>query len=208
MNEVLADVSALTGEPKYLALARRFAHQSVLAPLAEGRDTLDGLHSNTQIPKFIGYQRVYELDGDAALSARPREFFWQTVVERRSFATGGNGDGEHFFPSPSSRKRLGSAKTMETCCTHNMLRLTRALFTREPRRRTPITTSARSTTASSRRRIPTRRHDDVFPGDAAGLRAALSHARRVVLVLHGHRHGEPREVRRLDLLPRRATRCT
>ena len=131
MTEVLADVSALANEPKYLALARRFAHQKVLTPLAEGRDTLDGLHSNTQIPKFTGFQRVHELDGDATYGAAARHF-WKTVTERRSYATGGNGDGEHFFPVTEFAKRLGSAKTMETCCTHNMLRLTRALFAEEP----------------------------------------------------------------------------
>ena len=131
MTEVLADVSALANEPKYLALAKRFAHQRVLMPLASGRDTLDGLHSNTQIPKFVGFQRVHELAGDATYGASAR-FFWTTVTEHRSYATGGNGDGEHFFPVGEFAKRLGSAKTMETCCTHNMLRLTRALFAAEP----------------------------------------------------------------------------
>ena len=46
----------------------------------------------------------------------------------RSYATGGHGDGEHFFPVGQFAQRLGSAKTMETCCTHNMLRLTQALY--------------------------------------------------------------------------------
>lgn len=131
MTEVLADVAALAREPKYLALARRFAHHAVLDPLADGRDVLDGLHSNTQIPKLVGYQRVHELDGDAAYGAAAR-FFWETVTRRRSFVTGGNGDNEHFFPVAEFAKRLGSAKTMETCCTHNMLRLTRALYAESP----------------------------------------------------------------------------
>ena len=131
MTEVLADVSVLAREPKYLELAKRFAHQKVLAPLAEGRDVLDGMHSNTQIPKFVGYQRVHALTGDATYGAAARTF-WTTVTTRRSYATGGNGDGEHFFPVTEFAKRIGSAKTMETCCTHNMLRLTRALFTEAP----------------------------------------------------------------------------
>ncbi|HYD54939.1 MAG TPA: beta-L-arabinofuranosidase domain-containing protein [Gemmatimonadaceae bacterium] len=131
MTEVLADVAALAGEPRFLALARRFAHRRVLEPLATGRDTLDGLHANTQIPKFIGYQRVHELTGDGAHGAAAR-FFWRTVVERRSFATGGHGDHEHFFPPAEFARHLPSAKTMETCCTHNMLRLTRALFAEAP----------------------------------------------------------------------------
>lgn len=131
MTEVLADLSALAKAPQFLALARRFAHQKVLVPLAGGRDTLDGLHANTQIPKFIGYQRVHELDGDPAYGASAR-FFWQAVTGRRSFVTGGHGDFEHFFPVADFAKHLGSAKTMETCCTHNVLRLTRALFTEAP----------------------------------------------------------------------------
>jgi hypothetical protein len=132
MAEVLADVSVLAGQPSYLALARRFAHRAVLDPLAAGRDTLDGLHANTQVPKFIGFERIHELGGDAECGAAAR-FFWETVVTRRSYATGGHGDREHFFPVGEFASRLGSAKTMETCGTHNMLRLTRALFSADPR---------------------------------------------------------------------------
>jgi len=131
MNEALADLHALTGEPRYLELALRFNHRFLLDPLAEGRDTLDGLHSNTQIPKVIGFARLAETTGDERL-AKAARYFWGTVVHKRSFATGGNGDGEHFFPPAEVSARLSSAKTMETCCTHNMLRLTRALFTAAP----------------------------------------------------------------------------
>lgn len=131
MSEALADLHALTGEARYLQLALRFNQRALLDPLVEGRDTLDGLHSNTQIPKVIGFQRLAVATGDSR-GAKAARYFWGNVVGQRSFATGGNGDGEHFFPPAEARKRLGSAKTMETCCTHNMLRLTRALFTAEP----------------------------------------------------------------------------
>jgi DUF1680 family protein len=127
MNEVLADLHAFTNDPKYLTLARQFSHRALLDPLSEERDTLDGLHANTQIPKVIGFQRLYELTGEPAYLGAAT-FFWRTVVETRSFATGGHGDREHFFPRAEFEKRLASAKTMETCCTHNMLRLTRMLF--------------------------------------------------------------------------------
>jgi DUF1680 family protein len=132
MTEVLADASVLAGEPRYLALARRFVHRRVVEPLAQGRDVLDGLHGNTQIPKLIGCQRVHELADVPAYGAAAR-FFWSTVTQRRSFVTGGSGDNEHFFPVGEFTRHLASAKTMETCCTHNMLRLTRALFSAEPR---------------------------------------------------------------------------
>lgn len=131
MNEVLADVSALTGSEKYAALARRFCHEALLAPLAESRDTLDGLHANTQVPKAVGFQRLYELTGDERYRSAAR-FFWEAVATRRSFVTGGHGDNEHFFPLADFAKHVQSAKTMETCGTHNMLRLTRLLFADTP----------------------------------------------------------------------------
>jgi DUF1680 family protein len=79
----------------------------------------------------IGFNRLYEMTGQANYRAAAR-FFWSTVVNNRSFATGGNGDGEHFFPPADFLHHLGSAKTMETCCTYNMLKLTRGLFEFEP----------------------------------------------------------------------------
>jgi DUF1680 family protein len=131
MNEVLADVYALTLEPGFLTLAQRFCHHALLDPLAQKRDMLDGLHSNTQIPKVIGLNRLYELTGQAEYHTASR-FFWRTVVDNRTFATGGNGDREHFFPPAEFLQHLSSAKTMETCCTYNMLKLTRMLFALDP----------------------------------------------------------------------------
>lgn len=131
MAEVLADLHALTGQARYLHLAERFSHRALLTPLAQGRDTLDGQHSNTQIPKVIGFARLHGLTGQAHYRQAAR-YFWRTVVEQRSFATGGHGDNEHFFPPAEVEKHLASASTMETCCTYNMLRLTRALFAAQP----------------------------------------------------------------------------
>lgn len=131
MNEVLADVYSITNQPEHLALAERFCHQAILIPMSEGRDILNGLHSNTQIPKIIGFERLYQLTGKPQYHAAA-EFFWKTVTGTRSFATGGNGDNEHFFPITDFSRHLSSAKTMETCCSHNMLRLTRMLFAGNP----------------------------------------------------------------------------
>lgn len=132
MNEVLADLYATTGERRHLDLAVKFTHRALLQPMIAKRDVLDGLHSNTQIPKVIGFQRLHELTGRADYRAAA-EFFWRTIIERRTYATGGNGDVEHFFAPREFAERLQSAKTMETCCMHNMLRLTRALFAHDPR---------------------------------------------------------------------------
>jgi len=132
MNEVLADVGSIARDEGFLKLAQRFSHRALLDPLAERRDTLDGLHANTQIPKVVGFARIAEHTG-VPRYADAAEFFWNTVVGTRTYVTGGHGDVEHFFPRNEFAKRLASGKTMETCCTHNMLRLTRALYARDPR---------------------------------------------------------------------------
>jgi DUF1680 family protein len=131
MNETLANLYSLTGEKKYLDISLRFNHQAVIAPLSQREDRLTGLHANTQIPKFIGAARQFELTATPALGTAS-EFFWTTVVNERSYVTGGNSDNEHFTPKESLSTALGP-KTAETCNTYNMLKLTRHLFCRDPR---------------------------------------------------------------------------
>ncbi|HUZ07791.1 MAG TPA: beta-L-arabinofuranosidase domain-containing protein, partial [Candidatus Paceibacterota bacterium] len=57
--------------------------------------------------------------------------FWDAVALDRSYVIGGNGDGEHFFPTNQFARHL-SPDTCETCCTYNMLKLTRDLFEVKP----------------------------------------------------------------------------
>jgi DUF1680 family protein len=130
MNEGLANLHAATGRAEYLDLARVFDHQVVFDPLARGEDRLDGLHANTQIPKFIGAAREYELTGDTRYRDVAR-FAWQRVALHRSYVIGGHSDREHFFPTDQFERHL-SAETAETCNTYNMLKLTRHLFGWEP----------------------------------------------------------------------------
>ena len=131
INEALANLSARTGDPKYLKLSLRFDHMAVLGPAMKCIDALDGLHANTQIPKFIGAARQYELTGDESLKTASR-FFWETVVRQRSYVIGGHSDGERFTPKAALSRAL-SPTTCETCNTYNMLKLTRYLFLSEPR---------------------------------------------------------------------------
>jgi len=132
MNEIYADLYFMTGNPDYRDMAQRFSHKAILEPLANGRDQLDGLHANTQVPKVVGFQRVYEATGDTKYHDAAA-FFWRTVARTRSFATGGIGDNEHFFPMADFAEHVFSAKGSETCCQYNMLKLTRALFLQDPR---------------------------------------------------------------------------
>ncbi len=130
MNESLANLFAITGNTNYLGLAKKFYHVKVMEPLARGEDTLNGLHSNMQIPKVIGAARIYELTGDTHF-ADIANFFWADVAQNRSYVIGGHGDNEHFFPTNQFSKHL-SAAAAETCCTYNMLKLTRHLFEWHP----------------------------------------------------------------------------
>ena len=130
MNEVLANLYGLTAEPRYLKLAERFNHLAVLDPAAKGQDKLTGLHANTQIPKFIGTAREYELTGESWYD-RASSFFWNTVVKERSYVIGGHSDGEGFTPKEKLSQALGP-NTTETCNTYNMLKLTRHLFCWDP----------------------------------------------------------------------------
>lgn len=132
MNEVFADLFVMTGNADYRDMAERFSHKAVMAPLALGRDHLDGMHANTQIPKIVGFQRVWEVTGKPEYRSAA-EFFWKTVVLTRSYATGGHGDNEHFYPVADFAEHVFSAKGSETCGQHNMLKLTRALFLHDPR---------------------------------------------------------------------------
>ncbi|CAM3765516.1 glycoside hydrolase family 127 protein [Roseateles saccharophilus] len=131
MNEVLADVSEMTGDPRYLALAQRFSHQALLKPLAEGRDVLTGLHANTQIPKVIGFERIAQLSADDE-GRRAAEFFWHDVVEKRSVAIGGNSVKEHFHAADDFRPMLDEVEGPETCNSYNMLKLTALLQHESP----------------------------------------------------------------------------
>jgi uncharacterized protein len=127
MNEVLANLSAVTGNSRYLVVAKRFDHHAVIDPAAQGRDTLASLHANTQIPKFIGAAREFELTGDPHYRDAA-QFFWQQVALHRSYATGGNSANEHFRTPPDVLASELTDRSQETCNTYNMLKLTRQLF--------------------------------------------------------------------------------
>ncbi len=130
MNEVLANLYAVTGNPEHLKLAEAFDHRRMFDPLAAGEDKLNGFHANTQIPKMIGAAREYELTGQSRYGDIAR-FFWERVAEHRSYVIGGHSDGEHFFP-PEEFSRHLTTDTAETCNTYNMLKLTRHVFEWEP----------------------------------------------------------------------------
>ncbi len=126
MNEVLADAYAITGEQKYLDCARRFSHRMLLVPLENGKDSLDNMHANTQIPKVIGYQRIAELAHDVQYH-NASEYFWEIVTRQRSLALGGNSRREHFPTKENCIDYINDIDGPESCNTYNMLKLTEDL---------------------------------------------------------------------------------
>lgn len=126
MPEVLADLYQDTRDARYLALARRFARDPVMQPLLESRDSLRGLHANTQIPKMLGMARLHDVAGGWR-ERKVAEFFWDRVANHHSYATGSNSLGEHFGAPDQLSARL-SPVTAETCNVYNMLKLSARLF--------------------------------------------------------------------------------
>lgn len=132
INEVFADVAAITGDDKYLVMAKKLSQKALLSPLMHEKDSLNGLHANTQIPKVIGYERISEIDGDTSW-ANAAEFFWSTVVQHRTVSIGGNSVREHFNPATDFSSMIEDVQGPETCNTYNMLRLTEKLFLSNPK---------------------------------------------------------------------------
>ena len=132
MNEVLADIYAITGDKKYVEAGQTLQPSGRVRPLENHQDRLTGLHANTQIPKIVGMERIAALVQDATLHAGA-DFFWDTVTQHRSVAFGGNSVSEHFNDPKDFSGMTESREGPETCNTYNMLRLTEELFAAEPK---------------------------------------------------------------------------
>jgi DUF1680 family protein len=132
MNEVLADIYQQTGDQRWLTAAQRFDHAAVFNPLAANSDQLNGLHANTQVPKWIGAAREYKATGttryrDIAANA------WAIATGAHTYAIGGNSQAEH-FRAPNAIAGYLSNDTCEHCNSYNMLKLTRELWLLDPNR--------------------------------------------------------------------------
>lgn len=132
MNAVLADLYLQTGDQRWLTTAQRFDHAAVFNPLAAGSDQLNGLHANTQVPKWIGAAREYKATGatryrDIAVNA------WNITTGTHSYVIGGNSQAEH-FRAPNAIAGYLTNDTCEHCNSYNMLKLTRELWLLDPDR--------------------------------------------------------------------------
>ncbi|MEV7970243.1 beta-L-arabinofuranosidase domain-containing protein [Sphaerisporangium sp. NPDC088356] len=132
MNAVLTDLYQMTGDSRWLTVAQRFDHAAVFNPLASNQDQLNGLHANTQVPKWIGAAREYKATGttryrDIAANA------WAITVNAHTYVNGANSQAEH-FRAPNAIAAYLTQDTGEACNTYNMLKLTRELWMLSPNR--------------------------------------------------------------------------
>ena len=130
MNEVLVDLYNDTNDGKYLEMASAFYDKAFMDNLVAQKDSLAGLHANTQIPKVIGWVKYYMATRNED-DYKAVTFFWNRVVNHHSYVTGGNGNHEYFGPPDKLSNRL-SDETTETCNVYNMLKLSALLFQLNP----------------------------------------------------------------------------
>lgn len=126
INESFYNLYAVTGDERYKWLAEYFYHNDVIDPLKEQNDDLGTKHTNTFIPKVIAEARNYELTKNEE-SRKLSDFFWHTMINHHTFAPGCSSQKEHFF-DPKQFSKFLNGYTGETCCTYNMLKLSRHLF--------------------------------------------------------------------------------
>lgn len=127
MNDCLYELYALTGDEMYSDAAHKFDDPELYKKILSGsKDTLSGRHANATIPKFLGALNRYKTLGDEDYLDYAADF-WELVITKHSYATGGVSDMEHFRPDEA----LDATRTQcncESCCVHNLLRITRELF--------------------------------------------------------------------------------
>lgn len=130
MNEILVDLYADTGDKRWLVLADKFQHQSIIEPLSRHEDILRGKHGNTLVPKVIGSLARYVYTG-SSVDGAAAAFFWERVALHHSFSTGGHGRNE-YFGEPDKLDPMIDGRTAETCNVYNMIKMTRTLFSLDP----------------------------------------------------------------------------
>jgi DUF1680 family protein len=142
MNEVMARLSRITGDKRFLECARLFDNVNFFFGdanhthgLARNVDTLRGKHANQHIPQITGALETYR-------NTRERPYyqiadnFWHICTGCYAYSIGGvagarnPNNAECFTAQPDSLFANGFARggQNETCATYNLLKLSRQLF--------------------------------------------------------------------------------
>jgi uncharacterized protein len=142
MNEAMARLYRITGEPKYLKTAQLFDNVRVFFGdtahshgLAKNVDIFRGLHANQHIPQIIGSIEMYRVSNNPEYY-KVADNFWYKAVNDYVYSIGGvagarnPANAECFISQPATLYENGfsSEGQNETCATYNMLKLTSDLF--------------------------------------------------------------------------------
>ena len=129
INDALYELYKITKKEEHLKAAHAFDEVELFERILTGdKNVLNNRHANTTIPKFLGALNRYITIGDS--EKKYLEYvkaFWDMVVNRHTYATGGNSEWEHFgedYILDGERTNCNN----ETCNTYNMLKMTRKLF--------------------------------------------------------------------------------
>lgn len=146
MNEAMARLSGLTGDAKYLDVARMFDNITVFYGdaehshgLAKNVDTFRGLHANQHIPQMLGALELYEHSNIPEYFAIA-DNFWHKATSDYMYSIGGVAGAQNptnpecFTAQPGTLFTNGfsGGGQNETCATYNMLKLSGDLFTYHP----------------------------------------------------------------------------
>lgn len=128
MNDAMYELYKCSGKEAYKTAAHMFDEMSLFEAVLSGRDNvLNAKHANTTIPKFLGALCRYEVDPSETVYLEYAEAFWDMVLKRHTYVTGGNSEDEHFGADNILHGERTNANN-ETCNTYNMLKLSRRLF--------------------------------------------------------------------------------
>lgn len=144
INETLADAYYLFGDQKYMEATLRFSHRRMVEGMLtkDGRYNerfLDRNHANTQVPKYIGFERTKQVVDEKGYQGgksaetmgqftEATQNFWDDVATHRTVCIGGNSVGEHFLPADNCSPYMTNLEGPESCNTNNMLKLSESLF--------------------------------------------------------------------------------
>lgn len=149
MNEVMARLARLTGDPRFLECARLFDNINFFYGdaerthgLAHNVDTLRGKHANQHIPQITGALETYRNTRELPYY-QIADNFWHICTGSYQYSIGGvagartPNNAECFTAQPDSLFANGFARggQNETCATYNLLKLSRQLFLFDPQAR-------------------------------------------------------------------------
>ena len=207
MAEVLYNLAAATNNDQWAKAGDRFTKKRFVNPLASRRDELRPLHVNTHIPQVIAAARRYEISGDMRFHD-VADFFFYEVSTARTYVTGGTSNGEAWLAQPRqlAAELKMSVSTAECCCSYNMLKLARHLYTLDRRPALFRLLRARPPQPPHRHHPAQNRPHPVLPLAHPRRLEDLLHRGSIVLVLHRHRRRRVLQAHRQHLLARRRRR--